>query len=83
MIQAIGKSDYKIIQNKINLKFGKYLLAKNGQRIDKINFIKLNNYMKNTIIEINVDLGIGKFKRTVYSSNLTNEYIKINADYRT
>ena len=30
-----------------------------------------------------VNLGIGISKRTVYSSDLTYNYIKINADYRS
>ena len=44
---------------------------------------KLDNYMKSKIIQINVDLGIGKFKRTVYASDLTYEYDRINGDYRS
>ena len=83
VIMAIGKGDSNIIQNKIKLSFGKNLLATNGQKFDKVNLKKLNLYMQNKIIQINVDLGIGKFKRTVYSSDLTKEYIRINADYRS
>ena len=83
VIMAIGKADNKIDQNKINLKFGNCLLASKGMMNPKINITKINKYMKKKIIEINVDLGIGKFKRTVYSSDLTHEYIRINGDYRT
>jgi len=83
IIMAIGKSDTRIDQNKINLKFGSLLVASNGKMNHKINIIKLDNYMKKKIIEINVDLGIGKYKRTVYSSDLTHEYIRINGDYRS
>ena len=39
--------------------------------------------MLNKHIKIIVDLGLGKFQRTVYSSDLTHEYIRINADYRS
>jgi len=83
VIAAIGKSDSKIVQNKIKLKFGSHLVASNGNMFKKINITKLDNYMKRKVIEINVDLGIGDFKRSVYASDLTHEYVKINGDYRS
>ena len=42
-----------------------------------------NNKINDKIIKINLDLGIGDFKRTVYASDLTYEYVRINADYRS
>ena len=39
--------------------------------------------MKNSDINISVDVGSGKKNFTVYTMDLTNEYIKINADYRS
>ena len=39
--------------------------------------------MKNKIIKINVDLGMNKYRKKVWSSDLTHEYININADYRS
>jgi len=83
IIMAIGKTNEKINQKKIKLKFGNLLVAENGHIYKKINITKLNFYMKEKIIEINVDLGIGKFNRTVFASDLTHEYIRINADYRS
>ena len=82
VIMAIGKSGTIINQNKIKLSFGKFIVAKNGSMSKYINLKKLDSYMKNKIIEINVDLGLSKHNRTVYSSDLTHEYISINADYR-
>ena len=50
---------------------------------NKINIKKLDIYMRNKVIQINLDLGIGNFKRTVYASDLTHEYVRINGDYRS
>ncbi|MDC0037924.1 bifunctional glutamate N-acetyltransferase/amino-acid acetyltransferase ArgJ [Alphaproteobacteria bacterium] len=83
VIMAIGKADSQIDQNKIKLKFGNYLVANKGHKYEKINLKKLDTYMLNKHIKIIVDLGLGKFQRTVYSSDLTHEYIRINADYRS
>ena len=63
--------------------FGNNLVADKGYKYEKINFKKLDSYRLNKHIKITVNLGLGKFERTVYSSDLTHEYIRINADYRS
>ena len=83
VIAAIGKSEEKINQNKIEIYFGKNLLCKNGSIYKNINYNKINKYMKNKTIEISVILQTGKKSHTVYGNDLTNEYIRINADYRS
>ena len=83
VIAAIGKSEEKINQNKIKIFFGKNLLCKNGSIYKNINYNKVNKYMKNKTIEISVILQTGKKSHTVYGNDLTNEYIRINADYRS
>ena len=83
VIMAIGKADSQIEQNKIKLMFGNHLVADKGHKYEKINLKKLDTYMLNKHIKIKVNLGLGKFQRTVYSSDLTHEYIRINADYRS
>ena len=83
IIMAIGKADMKILQNKIKIKFAENEVCSNGKISKKFNIKKLDLYMKNKIIEINISLGIGKYERTIYSSDLTYEYIKINGSYRS
>ena len=83
VIMAIGKANQNIDQSKIRLKFGRYLLASKGMMSKKISIKKLNTYMKNKIIKININLCLGNFKRIVYSSDLTHKYITINGDYRS
>ena len=83
IIMAIGKADKYIDQNKISIKFENILVSKNGSMYSKINIKKLNNYMKRKIIKINVDLSAGKHDRTVWSSDLTHNYLNINSDYRS
>ena len=40
-------------------------------------------YLKNTEIELAVDLGAGQASSTVWTCDLSAEYVRINADYRT
>ena len=80
---AIGKTNEKVIQNNLTIKFGKILLAKNGERNRRVNISKVDNYMRKRLIEIEVNLNIGKHSKTVYGNDLNNQYISINADYRS
>ena len=83
VIMAIGKTKEKIKQNKISIKLGNFLLSDKGQKNSKINFYKLDKYMKNKIIDIKVSLNLGNSSSIVYGNDLNNKYIKINADYRS
>jgi glutamate N-acetyltransferase/amino-acid N-acetyltransferase len=40
-------------------------------------------YMKQPELVIGVDLGLGNSARSVWTCDLTNRYIEINADYRS
>lgn len=40
-------------------------------------------YMKAREIDIRVDVGIGKGQATIWTCDLTHDYISINADYRS
>ena len=66
---------------KIKIKFGNILLGNKSN--SKINTSKVDKYMKNKIIEIEVSIGLGDVSKTVYGNDLNNEYIRINADYRS
>ncbi len=81
VVMAIGKTKEKIDQEKIKIKFGDILLGNKTNK--KINTSKVDKYMKNKIIEIKIRLGLGNASRVVYGNDLNNEYIRINADYRS
>jgi glutamate N-acetyltransferase/amino-acid N-acetyltransferase len=83
IIMAIGKSGENIIQEKIKIYFGKYLITNNGKVHKKYNEEKAKDYMKNTNLLVKVDLGIGKGIAKVWGCDFTKEYIEINADYRS
>ncbi len=83
IVMAIGKADKHIDQNKVIIKFDNLVVAKKGAMYKKIDLTKLNRYMKNKVIKIKVNLGIDKYTKKVWSSDLTHEYININSDYRS
>jgi len=82
IIMAIGKSGENIQPTKIQIKFGKYLVAEHGKVAKDYNENDLKEYMKFESIDIEVNLNILSASYTVYTCDLTHDYIDINADYR-
>ena len=83
IIMAIGKSDVDINLNKLSIKFGDLIIVNKGKIHNQYNENEAAKYMKGLDINLSVDVGNGKKRFTVYTMDLTNEYIKINSDYRT
>ncbi len=83
IIMAIGKSDVDINLNKLSIKFGDLVIVSKGKIHNQYNEIEAAKYMKGLDINLSVDIGNGKKSFTVYTMDLTNEYIKINSDYRS
>ena len=79
---AVGKSKENIIQNKLRIKIGDYIVAENGKVAKDYDESNLKEYMKWDSINIEVNLNIGSAEHTVYTCDFTNDYIDINADYR-
>ena len=71
------------MESKIKIRFGKYLVTKNGMRYSKYSERNLSKYLKKKEIHISIDMGMGNYKWTVYTCDLTEQYIRINADYRS
>ena len=67
----LSKNQYSIVSAEI------YKLCK------KYNEKLASKYLKNKNIEINVTINTGKEETTVWTTDLSYEYIKINAEYRT
>ena len=83
IVMAIGKSGAQAERDKIKIFFGDILVAEKGWVAPNY-FEELGaQYMKNTTIKISVDLGLGEANTTFWTCDFTNDYISINADYRS
>ena len=82
VFMAIGKSNEIIDQKKISFSLNNNLLAKNGQ-LTKISEKKIKKVMNKKELALEINLNNGKSSATVYTCDLTNEYIKINTNYLT
>ena len=82
VIMAIGKSDSQIKIENLAIKFGNINVVFKGKLHHSYNESEAVEYMKNSDIEINVNVGCGNKSFTAYTMDLTKKYIEINADYR-
>lgn len=83
IVAAIGKSGAEADRDRLTIKFGDILVAEKGWRNPDYKEEDGAAYMLNPELLIHVDLGLGKASRSVWTCDLTNRYIEINADYRS
>jgi glutamate N-acetyltransferase/amino-acid N-acetyltransferase len=83
VVMAVGKSGAAADRDRLSISFGDILVAKEGWVANGYREEDGANYMKNDNIVLNVDVGIGDGKSTVWTCDLTHGYIEINADYRS
>ena len=83
IVAAIGKSGAQAERDKLTIRFGDILVARNGWRNPDYKEDDGAAYMLQPELVFAVDLGLGKAKRSVWTCDLTSRYIEINADYRS
>ncbi|HCZ00368.1 MAG: bifunctional ornithine acetyltransferase/N-acetylglutamate synthase [Rhodobacterales bacterium RIFCSPHIGHO2_02_FULL_62_130] len=83
IVAAIGKSGAEADRDRLTIKFGDILVAEKGWRNPTYKEEDGAAYMKQPELVIGVDLGLGNSARSVWTCDLTNRYIEINADYRS
>jgi len=80
---AIGKNNARINEKKLSINIGPFKVLVKGNLFQDYDEKIVSDYMKNELLEINVDIGLGKKDFTAYTMDLTKKYIEINADYRS
>jgi glutamate N-acetyltransferase / amino-acid N-acetyltransferase len=83
VVMAVGKAGEKAERDKLDIYFGKTRVAHQGLRDPAYDEATTSAYMKRDSIEITADLGIGRGSATVWTCDLTKEYVAINGDYRS
>jgi len=83
VVAAIGRSGENIVQEKLDISIGGIAIAKSGERLKDYDETPVAAHMLGENVDITIGLNIGKGKATVYTCDLTHEYISINADYRS
>lgn len=82
IISAAGYAGVNLDESKIRLFINKFLIFKNGLPVTPTPK-NLSDQMKKDEILIQLYLGLGKEATTMWTCDLSKEYIKINAHYHT
>lgn len=82
ILAAAGRAGVKFDVSKVNIKLGNLYVAKNGRGLifDEAKALVI---LKQNEVTITMDLQQGDAEVTEWTCDLTEDYIRINADYRT
>jgi len=81
---TIGASGVECDDSTLTIHYDSLLIYSNEQReLDQEREEKAYKIMKNSSFKVSCDLGLGEGAYTSYGCDLSYEYVKINAEYRT
>jgi glutamate N-acetyltransferase/amino-acid N-acetyltransferase len=83
VVMAVGKAGEPADRDRLAIRFGDLLVARDGERAAGYDEKATSAYMKGEELELTVSLGLGDGVATVYTCDLTHGYITINGDYRS
>ncbi|WP_028748729.1 bifunctional glutamate N-acetyltransferase/amino-acid acetyltransferase ArgJ [Rhizobium mesoamericanum] len=83
VVMAVGKSGEMADRDRLSIWFGDVRVAVNGERDAGYSEEAATNVMRQQDIPVKVDIGLGKGTATVWTCDLTKEYVAINGDYRS
>jgi glutamate N-acetyltransferase / amino-acid N-acetyltransferase len=83
VVMAVGKAGEAADRDKIAIWFGDTQIARAGLRAPEYVETEVAKYMAGREVTIRVDVGIGNGRATVWTCDLTHDYVSINADYRS
>ncbi|MCI0454848.1 MAG: bifunctional glutamate N-acetyltransferase/amino-acid acetyltransferase ArgJ [Candidatus Dadabacteria bacterium] len=81
VLAAAGRAGVKFNPLKVDLYFGNHKVVRNGAEI--MDESKVNHILKQPKFPITLDLKSGKSSYFVIASDITMDYLKLNAQYRT
>ncbi len=83
VVMAVGKAGELADRDKLSIAMGGVEIAAKGQRVDDYDESRVASHLRGSNIDIAVDVGIGQGRARVWTCDLTEQYIRINADYRS
>ncbi|MBB4144562.1 bifunctional glutamate N-acetyltransferase/amino-acid acetyltransferase ArgJ [Rhizobium rhizoryzae] len=83
VVMAVGKSGEMADRDRLAIWFGDIRVAVNGERDPDYSEAATTAVMQQEDISIRADIGLGNGTATVWTCDLTKEYVAINGDYRS
>jgi glutamate N-acetyltransferase/amino-acid N-acetyltransferase len=83
VVMAVGKAGEPADRDRLKIWFGKELVAEKGARSRNYNENAATKAVCGREVRVAVDIGIGSGRARIYTCDLTEGYIRINASYRS
>ena len=83
IVAAVGRSGEEVDRDRLTVKIGGIVSATEGGLVPGYDETPVAAHMRGREILIEVDIGIGRGKSTVWTCDLTHRYIDINGSYRS
>lgn len=84
ILAAVGRAEIEHLDvSGVSIRLGKLSLIENGELSASYSERQGKLQVDKTDIEISVELGRGSHAETVWTSDLSHDYVRINAEYRT
>jgi glutamate N-acetyltransferase / amino-acid N-acetyltransferase len=83
IMMALGKSAARIDQDKVSIAFGDEGLVERGVIRDGVRLERIREIMGGQEYEITIDLGLGRGEDRMWTSDLSEEYVRLNGKYTT
>lgn len=83
LVMAVGKSGEQANRDKMAVTIGGVNIVKDGQLNPSYVEEKVTQHMRGQNIDLEVYVGVGSGEHMVWTCDLTYDYIRINADYRS
>ncbi|WP_194744275.1 bifunctional glutamate N-acetyltransferase/amino-acid acetyltransferase ArgJ [Thermaurantiacus tibetensis] len=83
VVMAVGKAGEPAERDRLAIRFGGVLVAADGAVVPGYDEAPVAAHLAGEEVEVEVDLGLGDGRATVFTCDLTDGYIRINADYRS
>ena len=84
LLAAIGRAGIDDLDvDGVQIRLGDHLIAERGSRSSGYNETAIAALMDETEVVVSIDLGRGDASEAVWTSDLSYEYVRINAEYRS
>jgi glutamate N-acetyltransferase/amino-acid N-acetyltransferase len=83
IMMALGKSAARVDQDKVAIAFGDEPLVERGLLREGVRLERIREIMGGSEYELTIDLGLGRGEDRVWTSDLSEEYVRLNGKYTT
>jgi len=83
ILAALGRAGIDFDPQGVQVFFNGVKLVENGRAVGEKAETQVNEILKKSSFSITIDLGQGEAEETVYTCDLSLDYVKINANYRS